>query len=495
MSGILAEYIKLAVGFDNANLLKGIAESNKAIMGFRKTINNFLKFTGISFLTKMAADAANLGRNLSIVSQQLGIATSRLSKMQSAFASIGIKSESINAVLTGISEGLAGLAFGEGEYASKLSAMGISAWDNRGREKEADTILGDIAQWTKTQLDAGRSFQQVALYLKKNFNIQTDLALRLAKGQEAFENFIKEQSEKTGSLYDFQVEGLSELSEDFNTLWETIKVFKNQLAADLGPVIKGVVEVFQVVVKEVADIWNNLMLAIEEIIGETNILSNSFKFLKDVVKVLGAVIKQAINIIEFILMAVKEAGQAVGEFITNMLLKLQEGIAWLFKKLGFDTRTDEEKYRDELKEKVASGELTAPEAVRLLNDYRKAQERKKLEKKENLFEEPERPTTKDLITGEKVYLDGTPVKEVPIVENIIEPDEYDFEQPIYPTGREVISADTSGSAPIVNLDISSNATYNEADGTIQQDISVNGVSKGNSSGENIEYMYQSVTGD
>lgn len=545
MAGVITEFIKIAVGFNNAELLKGIAESNKAISGFSRGIKNLMKITGLSFLTKMATDAAALGRNLSIVSQQLGIATSRLSKMQSAFASVGIKAESINGVLTSISEGIAGLAFGEGEFASKLASMGISAWNNQGNEKEADTILGDIAQWAKNQLDAGRSFKQVALLLKRNFNIQTDLALQLAKGREAFEQYISEKSEKTGSLYDFQVEGLSELSESFNTLWETIKVFKNQLAADLGPVIKGVVDVFQVVVKEVADIWNNLMLAIEEIIGDTNVLSDSFNFLKDTVKLLGAIIKQVINVIEFILMAVKEAGQAVGEFLTNMFLKLQEGIDWLLKKLGFDTRTDEQKYRDELKEKVTKGDIGAEDAVKLLAAYRERQEnKKKLEdkwkeeesikhpktKSEKIYVNQPKITTKDLITGKEVYLDGTPVedddpykgKEFKIDKEFIEPDEYTYQIPVeqktsgnkekskaknekmfpdipkpeFPEllGNEVVKADNSGLAPTVNLEVSTNATYNEADGTIQQDISINGISKGGSGKQDTEYVYQAVTG-
>ena len=514
MQGIVAQFLKIVVGFNNTQLMKGIEESNKAINKFTRNMHALFKLAGFSFLTKMAIDAATLGRNLSIVSKQLGIASSRLSHMQSAFASVGIKADSISGVLTGISEGIAGLSFGEGEFASKLASMGISAWDG-GKEKEADTILGDIAQWTKAQLDAGRDFKQVALLLKRNFNIQNDLALQLSKGRETFERLISERAEKTGSLYDFQVEGLNELSESFNTLWETIKVFKNQFVADISPLIKFFVDLFQYVAKTLGDIWNDFMVVWEDVVGETSLLSDTMGVLKSGINALAIAVKAFLLVIQVGATVFKEAFDVLFTAILWVVDGLKKAINQILSFFGIKKQTDEEKYREAVKEKVAKGEISATEGVKLIADYNNRKEidkkekegvltheeankeriEKKVGKQDALFEKVPKLTTKDLITGKEVYLDGTPVEEEIIIgKEVIEPDEYDFEQSIYPTGKEVMKADNSGTTPIVNLEVSTNATYN-ADGTIKQDIDINGVSKGSSGGQNIDYMYQSVTGE
>lgn len=339
--------IKIDVDFNGKKAqigLKQLSGYMKQLQGSGLKVNNvfgkLFKGAGIAGailgLSKMAINASELGRSLGLISDNTGIATSKLSQMRNAFTSAGIQASSLDNALTSISDGLAGLSFGEGAMASKLAALNISAWEN-GRIKTSDKVLMDIARWTKNQKDLGRDMREISAYLKKSFGFQQDVISKLAEGEIAFD------ASKTGYLYGFQVENLGELNKSYNTFKTTLSTLFNQISADFAPMISGVFDVLSFAFRELQDIWNDIMVVFEDVAGDVPVIDWLVKGLKEVVKSISYVLKFLLSVFEVIALGLRK----IGEFFGNI-------VAWIANKFGFlGGKTDDpdfEKYQRQIAE-------------------------------------------------------------------------------------------------------------------------------------------------
>ena len=602
----VVDTITIEALFNGKDVQKGLKKLDKSLFklqkGFGKQFSKLLKFAGVAGFTKMAIDAAQFGRSMGLLADKTGIAVDKLTSMRTAFSALGSDAKSVDNLLSNITSGLARLSMGEGEYAAKLAAMGISAWDNQGNVKQADAVMGDLADWTKSQLAMGRSMAEVSTYLKDNFGIEQDMVKQLALGRAGMKAEVAKQNKRTGTVSGLEIANLESLNRSFATLKTTVGVLIDKVMAGLAPVIEFFTDLLTIAFKNLQDSFKYLFDSFADIVGEGDEVAKLFQFLKTVMMGFGFVVRGIVDVVKGFFEAVKKIGEWFGEF----LAWLQN--SWLGKMLGVEQEKDADlgTMEERIDKRVAEGGITKEQGDALKTKLG-------IKKEESLFPAVPKPTTKDLITGKEINFDGTPVikeekVEEPIIsEEIIEFDEYNFEQPINNqdysqkpqkvekkieplftepielttkdliglkdvymdgtpvekssitnneriensksiykniennksvenykniensdvvenyyntennedvenyeniensetneqyddyyelTGREVTQADNVGSAPVVNLEVNTNAEFNEATGQIEQKVDINGQSE-NSGAEPINYMYQSVRG-
>lgn len=366
---------------------KQLKALNKPVKGLTNMFGKMFKFAGIAGFAKMAFDAQKLGRELGLISTKTGIAASKLSKMQNAFAATGGDAKNLTNVLTSITSGLARLSMGNGEMAAKLSAMGINAWDNSGNVKTSDVVLGDIAEWTKGQLDMGRSMQEVSQFLQENFGITQDLANQLALGREGFAKYQAELAKTTGSLEEDEISNLQSLNASLARLKQTVVVLTEKIAAGLAPVIEFITDVFQIFVKNAQDVFDYLFDAFEDIVGSGEEVCQLFEILKGVLTGFTLIGKALVDVLKGFFQAVKKMGEWIGNFL-----------AWVANKFGWLTGSTDDSPVDDMNRKnveeyIKKNNLSEEEANNLRMKYG-------FGKKENLFSTEIHPIFPEIRIGE-----------------------------------------------------------------------------------------------
>ena len=314
--------------------LKRFSKEMKKLEGIGKKANgifkNFLRFAGVGAFAKMALDASRLGRSISLLADRTGVATGKLVGMRTAFSAMGGDAKAMDRTLGSISRGLAGLSMGDGETAAKLAAMNISAWDNNGQIKKADVVWGDIADWTKRQLEAGRTNEEVASFLERTFGTTYEEFKALALGREGFAKKQAELNKETGVIDKRQTSNLEEMFLSLNKLKTTIEVFVQQITGDLAPAFKFVSDLLVTIFRKGQENWKYLSDAIkgaiEDILGPDGV-SEAFKFLSDAVKKSGQIFKWLVDyIIEPIFSYFLSLAKLFGEIVAW----LQDKFGWLF---------------------------------------------------------------------------------------------------------------------------------------------------------------------
>lgn len=341
--------------FDGKGVFAGLKKFDKQLKGLNKPIkqlnssfNGLFKLAGIAGFAKMAFDAQKLGREIGLISDKTGIAASKLAKMQSAFSATGGDAKSLNSVIQNITSGLARLSMGDAEMASKLSAMGINAWEG-GKVKTSDVVLGDIAEWTKGQLEAGRSMLEVSQFLQDNFGIQQDLTNQLALGREGFQQYQQAMAEKVGSLEDNEIDNLKSLNVALSRLKETVIVLADKIIAGLGPAIEFFVDLFQIAARNLQEVFDYLIQSFSDIVGNGDEVCQLFEFLKGVLTAFSLVLKGVVDVLKGFFQAVKMIGEVIGEVIFVFVQKIKNAIdslkdSWLGRKLfGGDEKNEPQK--------------------------------------------------------------------------------------------------------------------------------------------------------
>lgn len=258
---ITAEKINILVGLNNKEALRGLASLDKRLKGLKKPVSNvnkifgrMFKIAGFAGFTKMAVDAGKFGRAMVLLADKTGIAASKISAMRNSFAAMGGSAKSIDNLLNNLSTGLARLSMGDGALASTLSAMNINAWDENGRLKTADVLEGEIANWANQQKALGRSFAEVAVFLKDNFGIEEDLAKQMySLGHGGMEAQRRAIEARTGKLSQESINKLTELNQKWSELMVTLQVTFQNVVAELAPFMETVLDFAQKIAKFVGD--------------------------------------------------------------------------------------------------------------------------------------------------------------------------------------------------------------------------------------------------
>lgn len=311
--------------------LKQFAKEMKKFENIGKKTNsvfkNFFRIAGIGAFAKMTLDATQLGRSIGFLAERTGIATSKILGMRTAFSAVGGDAKAIDRTLSTISRGLAGLSMGDGEMAAKLAAMNISAWDANGQIKTADVVRGDIAEWTKRQLEAGRTNEEVATYLEKTLGIAYDEFKMLSLGREGLAQREAELAEQVGTIDERQRNNLDELFLTFNRLKTTLTSLVQQVAGDLAPMFKFIGDLLQYLGRGLQDVWNDLVSVYRDVIGDGEELSTLFDGLKTA---LGAIIDGLRFLVKWVVGPILYAFRALGEWIGKLVAFLEDKLGWFF---------------------------------------------------------------------------------------------------------------------------------------------------------------------
>lgn len=386
--------LKIDVVLNGKKAQIGLKQLYKQLKGIEKpvkSINNLfgkmLKVAGFTGFAKMALDAQRLGRELGLISDKTGIAASKISKMQSAFSATGGDAKSLNNVLSNISSGLLRISAGDATMSSKLSAMNINAWDSSGRVKSADRVLGDIAEWSKTQINNGRTLQEVSQYLKDNFGIEQDLANQLVMGREGFAKYQESMEKMVGSLDEEQISNLKSLNVSFSRLKTTIGVLSDKIISGLGPALEFIIDLFQTGFKETQGVFEELFGALSDVFGGEDGLNFLFDMFRNLIRGTADAFKILIDMVALVLAGFRK----FGEWIGNLL-------AWLANKFGFikgstDDSAIDEKNRKNVEEYIRKNKLSEEEANKLRLKFG-------FGKKENLFSTEYIQTLPEIRIGE-----------------------------------------------------------------------------------------------
>jgi len=357
MAGLALESIKIEVLLNGKKALMGLKEFNKKIKGLNKpvkSVNNMFgkmfKLAGFAGFAKMAFDAQKLGRELGLISDKTGIAASKISKMQSAFSATGGDAKSLSRVITNITSGLARLSMGDASMASKLSAMGINAWED-GRVKKADVILGDIAEWTKAQLDAGRSMAEVSQFLQDTFGIEQDLANQLALGKEGFKEYQEQMAKIVGTLSEDEIDNLKTLNTSLHRLKQTVTVLTQKLVAGVGPALEFIIDVFQVAFKTLQPVLDYLVDSLKDIGLSTDDVKDAFTGLVTFLEWVGIVLKGLVDVLKGLLTAIVMSIKAFWQAVNWMVDAIKESVNWILNKLGLG-KVDDHFSKSEQEKKI-----------------------------------------------------------------------------------------------------------------------------------------------
>lgn len=307
--------IKIQAILDSKPAQRGLALLDKRLKGLKKPVNNvnkifgrLFKVAGFAGFTKMAIDAGKFGRAMGLLADKTGIAASKISSMRNSFAAMGGSAKSIDNLLNNLSTGLARLSMGDGTLASTLSAMNISAWDENGRLKKSDRLQGEIANWANQQKALGRSFADVAVFLKDNFNIEEDLAKQMYDlGHGGMEKQRREIEKRTGRLSQESIDRLRELNQKWAEFTVTLQVTFQNIVAQLAPFMEIVLDFAQKIGKFLGD--NPELGALGAAILA---ISSSFGVLGTALKGVGAILT---TLLAHPLIAMAIAGGYIGKKI------------------------------------------------------------------------------------------------------------------------------------------------------------------------------------
>lgn len=449
---------KAKIGLDDFK--KRFLKLTKSVKTTNALFGKLAKIASIGFMAKMAIDSSKFARSMGLLSERLGIATSKMLGMRTAFSAMGGNAKSLEGLLSRISSGLAGLSMGDGEMASKLAAMGINAWGKNGKVKTPDQVFGDMADWTKRSLAAGRSVAEVFRYLSQNFGVTEDdfQALRLGRG--GWEAKQKELNAQTGVAEERQINNLRELNQSWVKLKATIDVIVQKVSGDLAPVIKFFADIFQYALNIFQDVWKSLTDCFRAIIGDGEELSEVFKGLKKVVKVLADIFKFLIdNVIGPFFWSVKK----IGEWIGNFLAWMQQKFGWFF-----SSPKSKDQQRDmELNQQA----LANPELKTLEDRLRWMASKGSNWAKDTLAQIEANKNLEPYVDDNGNIIDVSQIQDLP-------------------DANQAVKASNTGGNTIVNLDVNNSAQVNP-DGSVTQTTEINGESV-TASGNNMNMNYVTV---
>ena len=279
---------KARVGLNELKKRMGLLE--KSAKSANKVFGKLAKFAAVGVWAKMTIDATKFGRSMSLLADRTGIATEKLAGMRSAFAAMGGKAGAVDKLIGSISKGLAGLSMGKGEYASKLAAMGISAWGANGKTRSPDLVMGDIADWTRNQLAMGRSNAEVAAFLEDAFGIDYETFKMLSLGRGGMAKAKTEMNAKTGTVETRQIENLNALYKSVALLKETFNVLNQRIAGDLAPAIQVISDLIQGFIKEFQSVWDLVVWSFKDIVGDTNAVNEVLMVFKEALSAVAKII-------------------------------------------------------------------------------------------------------------------------------------------------------------------------------------------------------------
>ena len=236
---VTPESIAIQVKLDGKQAEKGLKKIEKSLKGFgkigkanNKIFGDFLRLAGFAGLTKMTIDAAHFAHSMEMLSQRTGIATGKLSQMQSVWAGLGTDAKAFSTFAGRLSSDLAKrYTAGGSAFYSAFANMGIQPLTASGNLKDIRELLGDIANYAQ-----GLNVPDYAKMniLAERLGMPTEIASQLLHGREAWYKTYDELVQRTSSISEEAIKKNAETNQALAISLNNLKTASQESAAALS---------------------------------------------------------------------------------------------------------------------------------------------------------------------------------------------------------------------------------------------------------------------
>ncbi len=203
-----------------------------AVAAFATAAAAALSFTGS--LVSMTVGIAEAHAKIFDMSQQLGLSTEFISKMQYAASLTGVDMEKLNMSMKKLQIGIGEASMGTGEAKKAFDMLGISVRDASGNVKTAEEIFPEIIEAFE---NIGSSSQKAALAAQIFGARSTEILQIMAEGKAGFKA-MGEEAEKMGvSIGDKAARNADALDDALVKLKTSVSGVKAGIAQELMPVL------------------------------------------------------------------------------------------------------------------------------------------------------------------------------------------------------------------------------------------------------------------
>lgn len=185
---------------------------------------------GLFALTKGSADA---GDQLNDTAVRIGVSTDMLQRWRYAAQLSGSSVENLDSGMERFGKNLSAAAAGSGEAAGALQAMGVKIKDNRGRLRDQEAILLDVADaMAKIPDEQDRLRVSSALFGKWN----QDLVTTMSQGRAGVQGLFTEFQKMGGAFQQKDIDAGAAFNDNFDRATFAVKGMAFAFSAQLFPV-------------------------------------------------------------------------------------------------------------------------------------------------------------------------------------------------------------------------------------------------------------------
>lgn len=194
---------------------------------------------GMGAFLKTTADASD---SINDAALRIGVSTDTLQRWRYAAQLSGSSIEVLDAGMEKFGKNLSDAASGTGEAAGALQALGINIKDNKGRLRDQESILLDVADaMSKLPQAQDRLRVSSALFGRGNQELVTTLAQGRAGIQGLFSDFQK----AGGPISQKNIEAAAKFNDTMDSLKFTTMGLSSVFSSQLFPVVTKLIEQFQ----------------------------------------------------------------------------------------------------------------------------------------------------------------------------------------------------------------------------------------------------------
>jgi phage-related protein len=282
------------------------------------TLTPLLSGAGLMAFGKSAIDAAD---DMNDLAQKTGVSVESLSKFQQAANASGTDIEGVGKAMLNLNKGLGQLAReGKGPVADALKALGVSAYDARGKMLSTDEIMLRVADKFKKLPDGAKKTEiAFALFSKAG----ADMIPMLNGGRASIEGLSSTMSTKFAKAADAA-----------NDKMATLQAKIGEIGVKLGESLLPTFEKITDKVIEMVDAFGRLTPQQQQIVGTVVALAIGFALLAPTI---SAVVSLVGGLVGFItggaglvgaFTAVGAAIAGVGPFFTGLAAVVAGFITW-----------------------------------------------------------------------------------------------------------------------------------------------------------------------
>lgn len=244
---------------------KALGQAHEKLKGFaavaRETAGLVAEAFAIREIKEFIGEQIELGAQLKITAERLGMDTNELQAFQLAAGEAGVSTDAMTTGLRFLNRNIAQAIEGSADTSKVFRDMGVQIKDANGHARDAGDVMQDVADHLSEMEDQSKK-TRVAMQLFGRGG--AELIPLLNRGGEAFEEARKSMQELGGGMSKEFVEAAHEAEAANVRLKFSMTGLKSEVALAVIPVVNKVVE------------WlTNVVVVTKEFTKETNVLQTA----------------------------------------------------------------------------------------------------------------------------------------------------------------------------------------------------------------------------